>query len=150
MQFADTPMMALTATCPSFLKSSVLKILHLAESSTLVFSGQLNRPNLHYSVIEKPTTSSELTSHIKTWILDNYPAECGIVYCLSKKDTEALSRDLRSESDNKIQCSVYHADLSDQEKELVHLHWRRGTIKVVIATTAFGSDDSLNILILGY
>ncbi|KAG6820211.1 hypothetical protein H0H93_003865 [Arthromyces matolae] len=73
-----------------------------------------------------------------TYILEHHPNDSGIIYCLSKKDTETVAQGLKDLSEGKIKTGVYHGDRPDHEKETLHHAWRRGTIKVVCATIAFG------------
>ena len=51
----------------------------------------------------------------------------GIIYCLSCKDTEQLSDDLRA---NGIKSSCYHANLSPDARTCAHSQWLNNDIQV--------------------
>lgn len=61
----------------------------------------------------------------------------GIIYCLSQNDCHRLCDALR-EAAPELKCQVYHAGISDGDKERVHTQWRTPELNVVIATIAFG------------
>ncbi|KAI9496188.1 P-loop containing nucleoside triphosphate hydrolase protein [Zychaea mexicana] len=136
------PIMALTATCPWNIMKDVMNILGLRQPQvprgTLVYSAPLHRPNLVYQVLPKPDTMKETIQDMSKWILGHYRGHSGIIYCLSKKDTETVARDLYNESKGKIKCEVYHADLTYESKEDVHRLWREKKVHVIVATIAFG------------
>ncbi|KAI9483682.1 MAG: P-loop containing nucleoside triphosphate hydrolase protein [Benjaminiella poitrasii] len=140
--FPKTKIMALTATCPWSVMKDVMKILNMKQpqvkNGTLVFSAPLHRPNLAYRVVQRPDSAEETIRHIVDWILKNYPNQSGIIYCLSKKDTEVVAQKIFTESQGKILCGSYHADMDEEDKELIHQQWRSGRIQVIIATIAFG------------
>jgi superfamily II DNA helicase RecQ len=50
-----------------------------------VFVGSPNRPNLVYRVVPKPDSAKATLSAMVSFIRDNFPGQCGIVYCLSRK-----------------------------------------------------------------
>ncbi|KAG1452956.1 hypothetical protein G6F46_009494 [Rhizopus delemar] len=140
--FPKTRITALTATCPWSVMKDVMRILNMKQpqvpDGTLVFSAPLYRPNLVYSVIQKPSSADETIQHITQWIQERYPNESGIIYCLSRKDTETVAKMIYKESKGTIRCGTYHADMNDEDKEMIHQKWRLKEIKVMVATIAFG------------
>ncbi|CEP17088.1 hypothetical protein [Parasitella parasitica] len=140
--FPKTRIMALTATCPWSVMKDVMRILNMkqpqVQNGTLVFSAPLYRPNLVYSVVPRPDSADTTIRHIKDWILKNYKGKSGIIYCLSKKDTEVVAQKIYKDSTGLIKCGTYHADMDEEDKEMVHQQWRSGSIHVIIATIAFG------------
>ncbi|KAI7959587.1 hypothetical protein MJO28_003378 [Puccinia striiformis f. sp. tritici] len=145
--FPDTPIVALTATCPPRVMADVLKILKLGPitkadkakpTGTVLFTSPLSRPNLHYQVLKKPASANDLIDQIVEWIEQNHSGCQGIVYTLSQKDTATVAQGLISQSKGRITAGIYHASLSDSQKHQVHTAWRGGSIQVVCATTAFG------------
>lgn len=147
--YPNTPIIALTATCGKAVLNDVVRILHLkactsGESAepykTVFFSAPLYRPNLHYSVRAKPVQAQALALEMAEEIMLRYPNSSGIIYCLSQKETESFADAIRECSKGKIKIGTYHAGMSDYDKEKIHMRWREGKIKCVVATIAFGSE----------
>ncbi|KAI9206909.1 P-loop containing nucleoside triphosphate hydrolase protein [Polychytrium aggregatum] len=140
--FPQTPLIALSATCPLSLMDSVLSILNMKPidpvTGTLLFSSPLHRKNLSYSILPKAVSFKDQLAQMAEYILVNHKDSCGIVYCLSKKDTEQVAEGLRGASGGSLKVGVYHADLDDRNRDRIHFEWKRGAIKVVVATIAFG------------
>ncbi|KAF5351184.1 hypothetical protein D9756_008189 [Leucocoprinus leucothites] len=143
----SVPIMALSATCPPLVLKDLLKTLRLPDivdgrnaksSGTVYFFSPLYRKNLHYRVVPKPSKASDVTKAMVDYILERHPNDSGIVYCLSKKNTETVAQELQELSGGKIRTGVYHADRQESEKSQLHHAWRDGRIKVVCATIAFG------------
>ena len=105
-----------------------------------------NRPNIHYSVKVKnsKTLSVEIPDIIKSRI-----KQSGIIYCLSKKDTETVSKALQEvvpELKNRI--TFYHADVAPEEKERRQRAWCKGDIRVIVATIAFGMGKIIRLYLI--
>lgn len=141
--FPQTPIMALTATCSATVMNDVMNILGMRNSSdpingALVFSAPLHRPNLRYRVLPKAEKHEDIIRSMVEWIQKNHAGSSGIVYCLSKKDTHAVCESIIQESQGRIKCGVYHADLFEDDKEEIHTLWRQNKLHVIVATIAFG------------
>ncbi|KAH7872173.1 P-loop containing nucleoside triphosphate hydrolase protein, partial [Lentinula edodes] len=147
--FPNVPIMALSATCPPLVLADLLKVLRLGTTvpsdsvprskhppNTVYFTSPLYRPNLHYQVLPKAAEGNRVYEEITTWILEKHREDSGIVYCLSRKDTEKVAAELNKRGG--IRTGVYHSERSDSEKETLHWNWQKGTVKVVCATIAFG------------
>jgi len=63
----------------------------------------------------------------------------GIVYCLSRKETEQVAQYL---DENGVTASAYHADMDTFDRLAVHDQWLDGSVQVVVATIAFGMGIS--------
>ncbi|KAF8330962.1 P-loop containing nucleoside triphosphate hydrolase protein, partial [Amanita rubescens] len=143
--YPNVPILALSATCPPRVLNDVLHTLNMKSiiehndpRRTLYFSSPLYRKNLHYEILPKPEVQREAIGGIVKYILEKHPHDSGIIYCLRQKDSETVAKELQTMSMGKIRADVYHADLPDAHKENLHIEWRRGNIKVVCATIAFG------------
>ncbi|GLB39373.1 putative ATP-dependent DNA helicase [Lyophyllum shimeji] len=145
--FPRVPIMALSATCPPKVLEDLIKTLGLKAvvdgnnadtQGTVYFTAPLYRKNLHYTIVPKPAKGADVVQAMADYIIQHHPDDSGIVYCLSKKDAENVAESLQKLSGNKIKTGVYHADRHDRQKEDLHIAWRRGTVKVVCATIAFG------------
>lgn len=122
--------MALTATAPPDVRDDIIKILGLEPigSGTVLFQSPLFRPNLKYAVYSEASSPTVIGS----WIKKTHPNQSGIVYCLSRKDTEMMAEALVKLG---LSAAYYHADLNDDSRERVHLGWRDGKIKICCATS---------------
>ncbi|WRT64897.1 uncharacterized protein IL334_001836 [Kwoniella shivajii] len=145
--FPRVPIQAVTATLSSKTLPDLLKILRLGpitdgraakSTGTVFFSAPLFRPNLHYKVLPKPSNAKSAIAAMGAWIQKNHPGQSGIIYCLSKKDTETVAEELREWSNGDIKTGIYHAGIGDYEKERIHVGWRQGKVNVICATIAFG------------
>lgn len=77
-----------------------------------------NRPNLRYCIIAKKgrNCSEEVIAMIRT----KYKNDCGIVYCLSRKDCDEYAMQLGK---NGIRALSYHAGLSDSNRSDTQGRW---------------------------
>ncbi|ELU38197.1 ATP-dependent DNA helicase [Rhizoctonia solani AG-1 IA] len=130
--FPNVPITALSATCPPKVLKDLLVTLRMRQ----VTDG--NSKNLHYSVLPKPASAAGAIQVMADYITQNHAGHSGIVYCLSKKDTETVAEGLSSCSKGAIRTGVYHADIGDYEKESLHIRWRNGEVQVVCATIESG------------
>ncbi|KAI8603612.1 P-loop containing nucleoside triphosphate hydrolase protein [Dissophora ornata] len=140
--FPNTPIMALTATATQSVIQSVLSTLNLSPvgqaGGTLLFDSPLFRPNLAYRVLTRPSSNQETFQFLGNYIQSKHRQSNGIIYCLSKKDTQVFAERIAGASGGRVRTAAYHADIEDHDKELIHEQWRDGRIQVVCATIAFG------------
>ena len=61
------------------------------------------------------------------------------------QDAETVAETLYNMSDGQIKTGVYHADIPDTQKQLLHRRWRDGQIKVVCATIGGFRSPSLSL-----
>lgn len=104
--FPKTPILAVTATAPQNVVSDMLKTLGLPRNTsagsaalpgtTVVFSAPLYRPNLRYKVLSKPASAQAALDAIIDWILENHEGETGIIYTLSRADSENITKGINS------------------------------------------------------
>ncbi|XP_012280002.1 Bloom syndrome protein homolog [Orussus abietinus] len=129
--YPKVPTMALTATATPRVRTDILHQLNM--TSPKWFMSSFNRPNLKYSIIAKKgkNCSDEVIATIKT----KYKNECGIVYCLSRKDCDSYAEQFRT---NGIRAMSYHAGLTDHQRTDIQIRWISEEITVVCATIAFG------------
>ncbi|KAL3997959.1 ATP-dependent DNA helicase RecQ family protein [Acanthocheilonema viteae] len=124
------PVMALTATATPKIVTDTR--VHLAIQQSKLFISSFVRTNLKYDVIAKgPRSLVRVMDRMK--IL--YPGKSGIIYCLSRKDCESVSKMLENQG---ISSEVYHAGLSDKKRREVQTKWINNRIDVICATIAFG------------
>lgn len=132
----DIPFIALTATADDLTRKDILDKLRLKEPQTFVSS--FNRANIEYHVKAKQNSFDKLLD-----FLDERKEESGIIYTLSRKETERLSAKLRAEGYN---AKPYHAGLKREEREKNQDLFLRDEVKIVVATIAFGMGiDKSNV-----
>ena len=78
--------MALTASATIQVRNDIVQQLKLDDCKW--FKNSLNRPNLQYTV--KPKRKKKTIGEIIEFIKNNYPHSSGIVYCLSRTESENL------------------------------------------------------------
>jgi ATP-dependent DNA helicase RecQ len=134
--FPSIPMIALTATADSQTRSDILARLNLGDATC--FIAGFDRPNIHYSVVEKKKPFNQLLS-----FLAGRREEAGIVYALSRKRVEEVAKKLVAAGYN---AAAYHAGLPDKERHRVQDDFLKDDVKLVVATVAFGMGiDKSNV-----
>ena len=127
-EFPHVPVIALTATADKLTQKDILDKLALKKPA--IFVSSFNRANITYRVMPKKNSFDQLLA-----FLDIRKDESGIIYCLSRKSTEALAADLKAEGFN---AEAYHAGLDNSVKARNQEAFLRDDVKIIIATIAFG------------
>ncbi|TLD13676.1 uncharacterized protein PgNI_03184 [Pyricularia grisea] len=129
--FPNVPVMALTATAT---KNVIVDVKsNLGIDGCEVFSQSFNRPNLYYDVRPK---GKNLLQSIAELIQERHADQTGIIYTLSRKSSENIAKKLVQTYG--ISAEAYHAGMETDKKTDIQRKWQKGTIKVVVATIAFG------------
>jgi ATP-dependent DNA helicase RecQ len=135
-EMPGVPVMALTATADRATRTDILNQLGISQAR--MFLASFDRPNLNLTV--RPG-QQRVAAIIR--IINQNSNESGIVYCLSRKSTEALASKLKS---NGIDAAAYHAGLPSSERHAVQEKFIRDDLKVICATIAFGMGiDKSNV-----
>ena len=129
-KFNGVTVMALTATADKITREDIINQLHLNGQT---FVSSFDRPNLSLTVRQESTKKEKL-KFIYHFIARR-PNEAGIIYCLSRKNTEMVAEALQEHG---IQAEAYHAGLSAQQRASVQERFKMDQIEVVCATIAFG------------
>jgi ATP-dependent DNA helicase RecQ len=126
--FPAVPVIALTATATEKVREDILAQLELRRAQT--FLASLNRANLTYLVQAKKDAFSALLG-----LLQKHKDEPAIVYCFSRKDTEALAADLSAQG---LKALPYHAGLDNATRKENQEKFIRDEVPIIAATIAFG------------
>ena len=127
-QFPDVPIMALTATATKRVRDDIVKQLKLRQPRCYVAS--FNRPNLTYRVMPKSSAYQQVLDFVRA-----RPNESGIVYCASRKSSDALAEKLTRDG---IKALPYHAGMESKERTRNQEAFLRDDARVITATIAFG------------
>lgn len=144
---------AFTATATERVRRDIVSILGLHTPSITVTG--FDRPNLYFDVISMPR--KDKASWVASYIA-SHPDESGIVYCATRKETEALAESLNSAvaelraaggadvSDIGTIAVAYHGGMSADAREKVQRDFVTDRVPVVVATNAFGMGiDKSNV-----
>jgi ATP-dependent DNA helicase RecQ len=126
--FPTTPILALTATADELTRKDILTKLNLTHPKTYISS--FDRPNIRYHVEPKNDPYIQLKSFI-----DGFEGEAGIVYCLSRKSTEEVAKQLTKMG---IKSEAYHASIEKEKKQQTYKDFMNDDVQVIVATIAFG------------
>lgn len=144
---------AFTATATERVRRDIVSILGLHTPSITVTG--FDRPNLYFDVISMPR--KDKASWVASYIA-SHPDESGIVYCATRKETEALAESLNSVvaelraaggadvSDIGTIAVAYHGGMSADAREKAQRDFVTDRVPVVVATNAFGMGiDKSNV-----
>jgi ATP-dependent DNA helicase RecQ len=126
--FPSAPLIALTATAVPEVRRDIRQQLMIGGAQE--FIGSFNRTNLRYCVVPKKNPLVFLSDY-----LGQRRDDSGIIYCLSRDETENVAAELRKRG---FSAAAYHAGLQRPEREKVQESFIRDKVRVVCATVAFG------------
>ena len=119
---------AFTATATERVREDICRSLDLNQPTILI--GSFNRPNLNYWFAPRTTIRRQLKT-----IVSHHAHQSGIVYCLSRRDTEVYAAFLRGEGFN---AQPYHAGMPNDVRRDCQERFLRDEIPIIVATVAFG------------
>ena len=131
--YPNVPIMALTATANQKVIQDSIRIIGMKNPH--LHTQSFNRSNISYTLHQK---TSSVVADIAN-IVKSRPTQSGIIYCLSRKETEKLVADLITAIPTmKRSIAFYHAEVRADIKEQRQRLWSKGDIKLMVATIAFG------------
>jgi len=126
--FPTLPLLALTATADRTVRADIGELLGMRSPQQFISS--FDRPNLSLSVLPGQKRLQQLEK-----ILQRHRSASGIIYCLSRKQTEQLAASLRQLG---VDAAHYHAGLASTERGRIQDDFIQGKLRVICATIAFG------------
>ena len=128
-RFKGIPRIALTATADKATRKDIVDRLKLGDGKTFV--GGFDRPNIHYSILERNNPKKQVFDFIK----NNHSGDSGIIYCISRKKVEDMAEWLQGKDINAL---PYHAGLTPQVRSRNQDRFLREDNIIIVATIAFG------------
>ncbi len=125
--FPEIPIIALTATADQLTRQDIVNQLKFKPKQ---FIASFNRPNIHYTVINKNNPIKQVHQFLQA-----QSQRSGIIYCGTRKSVERVSEKLQELG---YQARAYHAGLCHNERREVQSLFRCDQIDIVVATIAFG------------
>ena len=127
-EFPAVPVIALTATATEKVREDIVAQLDLHQAK--IFIASFDRTNLSYTVEPKSNSWPSLLR-----LLGQHNNESSIIYCFSRKDTEAMAADL---VDQGFKALPYHAGLDPANRQETQEKFIRDQVPIIVATIAFG------------
>lgn len=130
------PIQAFTATATEDVRIDIVRALGLRDPALLI--ANCDRPNLTYRVMPRTKIHDQVMGVIK-----KHKGDAGIVYCLSRKDTERINDGLQRAG---VKSAAYHAGLAASKRAKVQEEFQAEDLDIVVATVAFGMGiDRTNV-----
>jgi len=128
-RYPTVPRIALTATADARTRDEIIEQLSLHQAR--VFINSFDRPNIHYAIAESGNSREALWS----FLAQNHADDAGIVYCLSRKNVEAVAEWLNKKGRTAL---PYHAGLAQDVRARNQQRFLREDGIIIVATIAFG------------
>ena len=131
---ADVAVLGTTATANDRVVADVSEQFKVGSDAAhlTVYRGPLARESLRLEVVKLPGAAERL-AWLATW-LPEFPGS-GIVYCLTKRDTETVAEWLVSRG---LSAVAYSGEVTDEERVEAEGRLLRNEVKAVVATSALG------------
>jgi len=135
--FPSVPILALTATATPEVRADIVKSLKLRNPQIITTS--FDRPNLYLEVATKGSSIEADMRKIAVknqgkWSFDG----ATIIYCPTRKETEAVYAVLSNEMNMGTNVAYYHAGMTPEKRRITHKKFINDHVQAVVATIAFG------------
>ncbi|HYD47005.1 MAG TPA: ATP-dependent DNA helicase RecQ, partial [Terriglobales bacterium] len=127
-RFPKASVHAYTATATERVRADIIAQLHLAQPEVLV--GTFDRPNLVYRIVPRVDPEAQVLAAIR-----RHAGQAVIVYCISRRDTEALAEFLQQRG---VRATFYHAGMDPDARREAQEAFTSEALDVIVATVAFG------------
>ncbi|MBI1345697.1 DNA helicase RecQ [bacterium] len=127
-RFPNVGVHAYTATATEHVRDDIAA--QLCHQNPQVIVGSFDRPNLIYRVLRRKSVFTQVCD-----VLDQHRDEAGIIYCISRREVDALTADLKESG---YRAAAYHAGLTDVDRHRHQEAFLKEKVDIVVATVAFG------------
>jgi ATP-dependent DNA helicase RecQ len=127
-RFPNASVHAYTATATEPVRADIIAQLQLRDPTVLV--GVFDRPNLVYRVVPRVDVRAQVIDTLR-----RHAGQAAIVYCLSRRDTEAMASALGAHG---LKAAAYHAGMEAGERRRTQDAFAKESLDVIAATVAFG------------
>ena len=135
-RYKHIPLIALTATADKTTQADILKQLMIVDAK--IFLSSFERKN----IAVQSRNGQDRINQIDQFIQQR-PNASGIIYCLSRKNTESIAQKLK---DRGLNTAYYHAGMDGEERMIIQRRFQDDDIQIICATIAFGMGiDKPNI-----
>ena len=136
LEFPGTPIIALTATADKATQEDIVNQLGVPKATKFISS--FDRPNLYLDVRPGQQRLKQIFKFIGSRGLQS-----GIIYCLSRKNTETLAAKLKAKG---YDAKAYHAGLTPELRSSIQEDFINDRTPIIVATVAFGMGiDKSNV-----
>jgi ATP-dependent DNA helicase RecQ len=130
-RFPNAACAAFTATATPAVQKDIQNSLGFSiDTGFKAFVGSFDRENLLIRVLFKEAPLQQTLEFLST-----RQQNSGIIYCLSRKQVEALSVQL---AERGFSVRPYHAGLEDEDRHRFQTEFIRDDVRIMVATIAFG------------
>ncbi|MFT7072668.1 MAG: ATP-dependent DNA helicase RecQ [Patiriisocius sp.] len=134
--FPGTPIIALTATADNATQEDIANQLGVPQATKFVSS--FDRPNIYLDVRPGQQRIQQIFRFLGARGLQS-----GIIYCLSRKGTENITKKLKAKG---YDAAAYHAGLSSEDRNQIQEDFINDRTPIIVATIAFGMGiDKSNV-----
>ncbi len=126
--FPGASVHAYTATATKRVQQDIIDQLGLKNPEVLI--GDFDRPNLMYNVYPRHDLMKQVQE-----VLDRHKGEAGIIYCIRRKDVDAMTAQLKRLGYNAL---PYHAGMEAMERRAAQDAFSTEQCDLIVATVAFG------------
>ncbi len=135
-QFPNVGVHGYTATASAKVRDDIVEQLRLNDPRVLV--GSFDRPNLVYRVQRRTDVMGQIDE-----VIQRYPDESGIVYCISRKEVDRVAAVLTEMGHSAL---PYHAGMEGNQRRRNQDAFIQEKVRVIVATVAFGMGiDKSNV-----
>jgi ATP-dependent DNA helicase RecQ len=136
LEFPGAPIIALTATADKATQEDIVNQLGVPKATKFISS--FDRPNLYLDVRPGQQRLQQIFK-----FLGSRGLQSGIIYCLSRKNTETLATKLKAKG---YDAKGYHAGLAPELRSSIQEDFINDRTPIIVATVAFGMGiDKSNV-----